>query len=58
MDVLSASYNDNTIAVYYNNGLNEFTEQILTTMAVEAYEVFAADVNGDGGATAWKASEF
>jgi hypothetical protein len=44
MDILSASYLDDTIALYRNNGSGSFTEQIITTNADGALSVFAADV--------------
>ncbi|MDE5099709.1 MAG: DUF4347 domain-containing protein, partial [Trichodesmium sp. St16_bin4-tuft] len=48
MDVLSASINDDKIALYLNDGSNNFTEQTISTNADGAISVFAADVDGDG----------
>ncbi len=49
MDVLSASVADNKIAWYENtNGQGNFgSQQIITTSAMGAWAVFAADLNGD-----------
>jgi hypothetical protein len=53
-DVLSASYDDDTIAWYenrLNDGVNnDFnpTQQVISTTAVEAASVFAGDLDGDG----------
>jgi hypothetical protein len=50
IDVLSASYNDNTIAWYENDGNQypTFTTHDITTTAGKARSVYAADVDGDG----------
>ena len=50
MDVLSASFNDNKIAWYENNGATDpsFTPQTITTSASGAISVYAADVDNDG----------
>jgi hypothetical protein len=50
MDVLSASGNDDEIAWYENtDGAGSFGgQQVITTAAVGASSVFAADVDGDG----------
>jgi VCBS repeat-containing protein len=51
IDVLSASYSDDTIAWYENDGNvvpPGFTKQVITSDAVGAYSVFAIDVDGDG----------
>jgi hypothetical protein len=51
MDVLSASYADDTIAWYENIGVAgapAFTKRIISTAADSANCVFAADVDGDG----------
>ena len=50
MDVLSASYDDNTIAWYESDGTGDpiFTAHDITTTANGASSVFAADVDGDG----------
>ena len=47
MDVLSASYVDDKIAWYENNGAQGFTEQVITTNADYARSVYATDVDGD-----------
>ena len=51
MDVLSASYNDDTIAWYQNAGQKinpTFTKHIIDNDADGAYSVYAADIDGDG----------
>jgi hypothetical protein len=54
LDVLSASYDDDTIAWYenrLNDGINnDFnpTQQVISTTAVEAASVFTGDLDGDG----------
>ncbi|MDT9341469.1 FG-GAP-like repeat-containing protein, partial [Trichodesmium erythraeum 21-75] len=48
VDVLSASEWDDKIALYLNDGSNNFTEQTISTNADGAKSVFAADVDGDG----------
>jgi hypothetical protein len=50
MDVLSSSYNDNTIAWYENtDGLGNFgAQQIITTNADGAMNVYSTDIDGDG----------
>ncbi len=49
-DVLTASYNDDTIAWYENtNGLGSFGSiQIISTNANGAYSVYATDIDNDG----------
>ena len=48
-DVLSASYNDNKIAWYANDGTGQFGPQrVITTEAIGASCVHAADLDGDG----------
>jgi len=48
-DVLSASYDDDTIAYYENLGDGSFaTQQVITTAANGAMSVHAADLDGDG----------
>jgi hypothetical protein len=49
-DVLSASLNDDKIAWYENDGSAppSFTAHVITTSAIEAWSVYAADVDGDG----------
>ncbi len=48
MDVLSASRHDNKIAWHENDGSQNFTERIISTSAVYARHVFAADMDADG----------
>ena len=48
MDVLSASYDDDKIAWYKNDGNENFATHIISTSAIEAVSVYAVDVNGDG----------
>jgi hypothetical protein len=48
MDVLSASFSDNKIAWYENNGSQSFTPHTISTAAFGATSVFAADLDGDG----------
>jgi hypothetical protein len=47
IDVLSASYSDDKIAWYENDGLENFTTHIITTSANGAWDVYAIDVDGD-----------
>jgi len=58
-DVLSASSIDNKIAWYENiDGLGNFSEQIIiTTDAVSARSVFAADIDNDGDLDVLSASQ-
>ncbi|EGB11662.1 hypothetical protein AURANDRAFT_61668 [Aureococcus anophagefferens] len=48
VDALSASYNDDTVAWYENDGSQSFTKRIITNSATSAVSVFAIDVDGDG----------
>jgi len=48
MDVLSASWRDNKIAWYENDGNQNFTPHTITTSAQKAVSVYAIDVDGDG----------
>jgi hypothetical protein len=48
MDVLSASYSDNKIAWYENDGSESFTEHSISTATVGAMSVTTADMDGDG----------
>lgn len=62
-DVLSASQDDDTIAWYENDGttdpsLSNFTARTITTSANGAFDVFAADVNGDDTTEVLSASRF
>ena len=57
-DVLSASFFDDKIAWYENDGamLPGFTEHMISTTADEAFSVFAANVDGDGDTDVLSAS--
>jgi surface protein len=59
MDIVSASYNDNTIAWYENNGATDpsFTAADIATSADGANSVFAADMDGDGDMDILSASQ-
>jgi surface protein len=58
MDVLSASFDDDKIAWYKNNGSGSFTAQpAITTNADEAYSVYSADLDGDGRMDVLSASQ-
>jgi hypothetical protein len=48
LDVLSASFFDDKIAWYENNGSQNFLEHTISTAADGAASVFVADVDGDG----------
>jgi hypothetical protein len=48
IDVLSASYVDDKIAWYENDGSQNFTPHTISTAANFALSVFASDVDGDG----------
>jgi hypothetical protein len=50
MDIISASFNDNTIAWYENNGASDpsWTAANIATDNGGAKSVFAADIDGDG----------
>ena len=48
MDVLSASYEDDKIAWYENDGSENFTEHDISTAATHPNSVYAADVDSDG----------
>jgi hypothetical protein len=48
MDVLSASYRDDKIAWYENDGSENFTALTITTSTDGANSVYAEDVDGDG----------
>ena len=50
MDIISASYNDNTIAWYENNGAANptWTATDIATSAAGALSVYEADMDGDG----------
>jgi hypothetical protein len=48
LDVLSASFNDDKIVWYENDGNQNFTASTITTTANGARSIVAADVDGDG----------
>ncbi|KAH8043244.1 6-phosphogluconolactonase [Aureococcus anophagefferens] len=56
VDALSASYNDDTVAWYENDGSQSFARRIITNSADAAISVFAIDVDGDGDVDALSAS--
>ena len=57
VDALSASYSDDTVAWYENDGSQSFTERIITTLADGARSVYAIDADGDGDVDALSASQ-
>ncbi len=59
MDVFSASFSDSKIAVYLNDGSNNYSEQVISTNAEDAaVSVFGADADGDGDVDVFSASFF
>jgi len=58
MDVLSASFGDNKIAWYENDGNENFTPHTITMSADFAFSVYAVDVDGDGDIDVLSASAF
>lgn len=49
LDVLSASFLDNKVAWYKNDGIGNFgSQQIITNIASSTRDVYAADLDGDG----------
>ena len=48
MDVLSASFNDNKVNWYKNNGSQSFTAATITTIGTQARDIFPIDLDGDG----------
>ena len=56
-DVLSASFNDNRVNWWENDGTGNFDEHVITTNAEGALCIFAADFNGDGAMDVLSASE-
>ncbi|KGL62448.1 hypothetical protein PHEL85_2242 [Polaribacter sp. Hel1_85] len=50
LDIISASFNDNTIAWYTNDGATNplFSKQIISTNAIGAISVTVGDMNSDG----------
>ena len=57
MDVLSASFGDNKIAWYENDGNENFTSHTITLNADGALSVYAVDVDGDGDIDVLSASQ-
>ena len=57
LDVLSASWLDDTIAWYENDGSQNFTAHTITTAADVAVSVTTADLDGDGDLDVLSASE-
>jgi hypothetical protein len=57
MDVLSASWFNNNVAWYENNGSESFTKHIIATDMSVAYGIYAADVDGDGDMDVLSASQ-
>ena len=55
--MLSASYNDDKISLYVNNGSESFTERSITTNAVYASGVYATDLDKDGDIDVLSSSE-
>ncbi|MEE8060111.1 MAG: DUF4347 domain-containing protein, partial [Pseudomonadales bacterium] len=58
LDVLSASFDDDTIAWYENDGSENFTARTITTAANGARSVTTADVDGDGDLDVLSASKY
>ena len=58
MDVLSASYLDDKIAWYENDGRESFTEHSISTSASGTISVYATDVDGDGDMDVLSASRY
>jgi hypothetical protein len=58
VDILSASWVDDTVAWYENDGASPpaFTPRVIATAADEARSVYAADVDGDGDVDVLSAS--
>ncbi|MGY6648172.1 Ig-like domain-containing protein [Wenyingzhuangia sp. IMCC45574] len=57
LDLLSASFGDNKIAWYANDGSGNFSaEKVITTNADRALIVYAADLDGDGNLDVLSAS--
>jgi len=58
VDALSASYDDDSIRWYENDGTSapHFTSHVISAVADGAYSVFVADVDGDGDADVLSAS--
>jgi hypothetical protein len=60
IDVISASYNDDTIAWYENNRATppEFTQHVITTSADGVAAVYAVDIDDDGDVDVLSASPY
>ncbi|MAL17920.1 MAG: hypothetical protein CL667_09415 [Balneola sp.] len=59
LDVISASYTDDKIAWYQNNGDGTFgTQTVISTLANGPSSVYAADLDGDGDQDVLSASSF
>merc|ERR1711977_209199 len=58
LDVLSASFRDDTVAWYENDGSQGFTKHVITTSADGAISVYAIDVDGDGDVDVLSASVY
>ncbi len=56
MDAVSASFGDDTIAWYENDGAEGFTRHVIASNAVQARAVLARDVDGDGDVDVLSAS--
>ena len=48
MDEVTASYGDNTVAWYQNDGHQNFTQRVVSNSVNGATDAFPADVDGDG----------
>ena len=57
MDVLSASFDDDEIAWYENDGSENFTDHTISTLAYGAVSIHAKDVDGDGNMDMLSASD-
>lgn len=57
-DVVSASYRDDSIRWYDNDGSGAFTEKLISVGANSAQSVFIADVDGDSDADILSASRY
>ncbi|MCP4967825.1 MAG: hypothetical protein GY926_21645, partial [bacterium] len=57
VDVLASSQDNNKVAWYENDGSENFAEHTVTTSAIAAVGVYAADVDGDGDMDVLSASK-